>query len=59
MEKIRVEREKLARENSERHRQMSIERSLLDNAVGKMMHMTSPKQRERYLKEHGFEASLV
>ena len=59
VEKIKKEKEKLIRENQERHRQQSIERSHIENAVGKLLHMTSPRQREKYLLERNFDQSLI
>ena len=49
VEKIKLEWNKLIRENQDRHRLQSIERQLIENAVGKILHTTSPRQRESYL----------
>jgi hypothetical protein len=49
VEKIKLEWDKLIRENQDRHRLQSIERQFIENAVGKILHTTSPRQRESYL----------
>jgi hypothetical protein len=59
VEKIKSERDKLIRENQDRHRQQSIERQYIENAVGKILHMTSPRKRERYLLERNFDQALI
>ena len=52
---MKSERERLAKENAERHRLQAVERSALENAVAKLVHIQTSKGREKYLRDHNFE----
>jgi hypothetical protein len=59
LEKIKSERERLANDNAERHRLQAVERSQLENAVAKLVHIQTTKGREKYLKDHHFDYAFV
>ena len=59
IEKAKQERERLAEINAERHRQQSVERLQLENALAQLTHLQSTKARERFLKNKGFDQSFI
>ena len=59
VERIKSERERLAKENAERHRLQAVERSQLENAVAKLVHIQTSKGREKYLKDHHFDQAFI
>lgn len=59
VERIKAERDRLAKENAERHRMQAVERSALENAVAKMVHIQTTKGREKYLRDHNFDQAFI
>ena len=57
VERARTEREKWVEANNQRHQQESQGKWQLNNAVAKLLHLQSPKARERYLRD--FDQSFV
>ena len=58
-ERIKAERDRLAKENAERHRLQAVERSALENAVAKLVHIQTTKGREKYLRDHNFDQAFI
>ena len=56
---MRIERNKQIELNAERHRKNSIERALLDEALGTLTHLQTQKAREKYLREKCFDAEFI
>ena len=56
---MRIERNKQIELNAERNRKNSIERALLDEALGTLTHLQTQKAREKYLREKCFDAEFI